>query len=48
MRKMFFMFISILILAGISLHAEVPTKDSVTKLYVATFNRAPDAAGLNY
>ncbi|MDZ7664844.1 MAG: DUF4214 domain-containing protein [Desulfotignum sp.] len=24
------------------------TKEQVTKLYVATFNRAPDAAGLNY
>ena len=25
-----------------------PTQENVTKLYVATFNRAPDAAGLNY
>ena len=31
-----------------SLFAEVPTISSVTKLYVATFNRAPDAAGLEY
>lgn len=26
----------------------IPTEEEVTKLYVATFNRAPDAAGLNY
>jgi len=25
-----------------------PTKDEVAKLYVATFNRAPDSAGLDY
>lgn len=25
-----------------------PTKEEVAKLYVATFNRAPDSAGLNY
>ncbi len=30
------------------LHGETPTKDNVTKLYVATFNRAPDALGLNF
>ena len=38
----------IAIVLGAFLHAEVPTKNSVTKLYVATFNRAPDAAGLDY
>ncbi len=26
----------------------LPSKDEVAKLYVATFNRAPDAGGLNY
>jgi len=35
----------ILVLNADELH---PTKDEVTKLYVATFNRAPDASGLNY
>ena len=30
------------------LYSQVPTKDSVAKLYVATFNRAPDSAGLDY
>ncbi len=30
------------------LKAETPTKESVTKLYVATFSRAPDADGLSY
>ena len=38
-----------LMLAQSSLQAgTVPTQENVTKLYVATFNRAPDAAGLNY
>ena len=27
---------------------EVPTQEEVAKLYVATFNRAPDSAGLDY
>ena len=27
---------------------EVPTQEEVAKLYVATFNRAPDKAGLDY
>ena len=30
------------------LNATVATKTEVAKLYVATFNRAPDSAGLNY
>lgn len=30
------------------LHATLPTQNNVSKLYVATFNRAPDAAGLNF
>ncbi len=37
-----------LLLLVATLHAEVPTKDNVTKLYVATFDRAPDASGLDY
>jgi len=31
-----------------SLYAQEATNESVTKLYVATFDRAPDANGLNY
>lgn len=31
-----------------TLHAELATNENVTKLYVATFDRAPDADGLNY
>jgi len=31
-----------------TLYAEVATNENVTKLYVATFNRAPDANGLQY
>jgi len=38
----------LLMLMGVGLNATTPTKESVTKLYVATFNRAPDSAGLNY
>jgi len=38
----------ILFLAGTLLHAIVPTYTKVTEVYVATFNRAPDAAGLEY
>lgn len=30
------------------LQATIPTQENVAKLYVATFNRAPDAAGLNF
>lgn len=42
MLRKLLLFITILV----SLHATQPTFDNVTKLYVATFNRAPDAAGL--
>lgn len=48
MRKILFSFLLMLIALSTSLHVEVPTKESVTKLYVATFNRAPDATGLEY
>ena len=38
-----------LLLMGTMLHAaEAPTKNSVTEIYIATFDRAPDAAGLDY
>ena len=37
----FVLFLNILLIAN-------PTKEEVTKLYVATFDRAPDSIGLNY
>lgn len=40
-------FISLL-LVGTLINATVPTKSTLTKLYIATFNRAPDKAGLEY
>lgn len=36
------------LMMGVVLQAETPTRENVTRLYVATFNRAPDAAGLAY
>jgi len=38
----------LLLLLTLSLNATTATKQNVTKLYVATFNRAPDSAGLDY
>jgi len=37
-----------LLFALMSLNAESPTRESVIRLYVATFNRAPDTAGIDY
>jgi len=48
MKRFIFVFLSVLMMLSTLLQAEVPTRESVTKLYVATFNRAPDSAGLNY
>ncbi len=41
------LLLSLLLLTAV-LNATVPTQENVTKLYVATFDRAPDAAGLKY
>ncbi len=41
------LFLSLLLLTAI-LNATTPTQENVTKLYVAMFERAPDAAGLDY
>jgi len=38
----------LLLLFIVELNATVATKENVTRLYVATFDRAPDSAGLNY
>jgi len=45
---MFRKMLILIILLGNLLNATVPTDKSVTKLYIATFNRAPDRAGLDY
>ncbi len=37
-----------LLFMGTFLNATAPTEESVTKLYIATFDRAPDKAGLDY
>ncbi len=45
-----FKILSIIVLLSIILSAseDIPTKEEVAKLYVATFNRAPDSVGLDY
>jgi len=37
---------SIILILSLNASEEVPTQEEVAKLYVATFNRAPDAGGL--
>jgi len=39
---------TIFIISTIYASEEIPTQEEVAKLYVATFNRAPDKAGLDY
>ncbi len=50
MQKRFFITFLIMLFVSFNLLASEnrPTEDEVTKLYVATFNRAPDKAGLDY
>lgn len=43
-KKIFY----VLLLLSITLQATVPNEQNVAKLYIATFKRAPDAAGLKY
>jgi len=40
--------LTILLITITNASEENPTQEEVTKLYVATFNRAPDSNGLNY
>ena len=40
--------LGLVVLLNVNIYAEIATKDSLTKLYVATFDRAPDSKGLNY
>jgi len=47
--KFLTILLSIFILSGfINASEEIPTKEEVAQLYVATFNRAPDDSGLDY
>ena len=48
MKKILLIFMLPLVFFSTLLQAELPTYENVTRLYVATFNRAPDAAGLEY
>jgi len=41
-----FLFLVLLMVVG--LNATTPTKENVTRLYIATFDRAPDSAGIDY
>jgi hypothetical protein len=41
-------FLFSLLFVATTLNATISTKENVTKLYIATFNRAPDSTGLNY
>ncbi len=41
-------FLFLILLMVVQMHATTPTKDTVAKLYIATFDRAPDSAGLDY
>ncbi len=45
---MFKKILFLLLFAGITLNATIATEPTVTKLYIATFDRAPDATGLEY
>ncbi len=42
------MMLIVLVISTTYASEDVPTQEEVSKLYVATFNRAPDAAGLTY
>jgi len=49
MKYMFKLTFSLVfLLSAVFASQTLPTKDEVSKLYVATFNRAPDSAGLEY
>ncbi len=50
MKNKFFVTFLIMLFFSFNLLASEnkPTEDEVTKLYVATFNRAPDSAGIKY
>jgi len=49
MRLIIKLILSIILLSStIYSSEEIPTKEEIAKLYVATFNRAPDRDGLDY
>ncbi len=41
-------FLVLLVLMVVGLNATAPTRENVTKLYIATFDRAPDSQGLDH
>ena len=47
MKKLLLIVSFLLLFVGVS-NATQPNNTSVAKLYVATFDRAPDSAGLDY
>ena len=48
MKKAFVEVLLFCLLSSNTIWAQLPTRENVTELYVATFNRAPDSAGLDY
>ncbi len=46
-KRFITLFISVFIFTGV-VYAQKADRESVTRLYVASFGRAPDSAGLNY
>ncbi len=48
MKRILFLFMVFFMSLSLYSSEENPTQDEVTKLYVATFNRAPDSAGIKY
>ena len=48
MKRIFFILLTVIGLSVTTLYAEVATQTNVTRLYIATFDRTPDQAGLDY
>jgi len=48
MKKILFILAFSILMVPLTASEKIPTEEEVAKLYVATFNRAPDSAGLAY
>ena len=48
MKKTIIVYLIIFVGLNTFLYTTEPTNENITKLYIATFDRAPDAEGLNY
>ena len=48
MKRKFLTLCTAVGLMATGVYAEVATQTNVTRLYIATFDRTPDIAGLNY